>query len=161
MKADETYLTISDVAHRSGVAKSALRYYETRGLIRSVRLANNHRRYPRSMLRRISVIRVAQMLGLSLQEIAQALASLPDERTPTREDWVQISANWGKLLDQRIANLQNLRDRLSGCIGCGCLSLENCALYNAADRAADLGSGPRYLLGDAPDNTGKTATKPV
>ena len=150
MSGENHYLTISEVSRRSGVARSALRYYESRGLIRSVRLASNHRRYHRAMLRRISIIRVAQTLGLSLREIADALSDLPDERTPTREDWIRISTRWEQRLEQRIARLQTLRERLSGCIGCGCLSLEQCALYNASDRAAELGTGPRYLLGDSP-----------
>ena len=150
VKAEQELLSISEVADRSGVARSALRFYESRGLIQSVRLASNHRRYPRSMLRRIALIRVAQTLGLSLQEIADALASLPAGRTPGRKDWQRISLSWGRQLERRIADLQNLRDRLIGCIGCGCLSMENCALYNAGDRAASRGDGPRYLLGDQP-----------
>jgi MerR family redox-sensitive transcriptional activator SoxR len=102
------------------------------------------------MLRRIAIVRVAQTLGLSLREIAGALATLPDERHPTKKDWAKLSASWGRNLDQRIADLQNLRDKLSGCIGCGCLSLKRCSLYNAGDTAARRGSGPRYLLGDDP-----------
>jgi MerR family redox-sensitive transcriptional activator SoxR len=102
------------------------------------------------MLRRIAIIRVAQTLGLSLREIAGAFATLPDNRNPTKKDWARLSTTWGKQLDRRIADLQNLRGRLSGCIGCGCLSLTHCSLYNAGDEAADLGSGPRYLLGDSP-----------
>ena len=150
MKKSNDYLTIGDTARRSGVATSALRFYESRGLINSVRVTGNHRRYHRAMLRRIAIIRVAQTLGLSLREIADALASLPDKRTATKKDWAKLSTSWGRQLDHRIADLQNLRARLSGCIGCGCLSLEHCSLYNADDEAADLGSGPRYLLGDAP-----------
>jgi MerR family redox-sensitive transcriptional activator SoxR len=142
------YLSIGEVARRSGVAPSALRFYETRGLIHSARAGSNHRRYHRAMLRRISLIRVAQTLGLSLQEIASAFASLPRDRAPTKRDWASLSSRWGKYLDRRIANLQNLRDRLDGCIGCGCLSMRNCALYNPGDTAAISGSGPRYLLGD-------------
>ena len=150
MKKPEDYLTIGDAAQRSGVATSTLRFYETRGLIRSIRVSGNHRRYHRAMLRRISIIRVAQTLGLSLREIAAALDTLPDQRTPTKKDWAKLSASWGKQLDQRITDLQNLRDKLSGCIGCGCLSLKRCALYNSDDGAASLGAGPRYLLGDKP-----------
>jgi MerR family redox-sensitive transcriptional activator SoxR len=146
----KSYLSIGEVSRRSGVAPSALRFYESRGLIHSVRGGGNHRRYHRAMLRRISIIRVAQTLGLSLQEIGSALASLPRDRAPNKRDWAKLSSHWGKRLDQRIAALQNLRERLSGCIGCGCLSMKNCALYNADDRAAQLGSGPRYLLGDSP-----------
>ena len=150
MKKSKDYLTIGDTAQRSGVATSTLRFYETRGLINSIRVTGNHRRYHRAMLRRIAIIRVAQTLGLSLREIAAAFANLPDKRTATRKDWAKLSATWGRQLDRRIVDLQNLRDRLSGCIGCGCLSLQHCSLYNADDEAADLGSGPRYLLGDSP-----------
>lgn len=150
MKISQNFLTIGETARRSGIATSALRFYETRGLISSLRIAGNHRRYHRAMLRRIAIIRVAQTLGLSLREIADAFANLPDKRTPTRKDWARLSANWGRKLDQRITDLQNLRGRLSGCIGCGCLSMKKCSLYNAGDEAADLGSGPRYLLGDSP-----------
>ena len=150
MKKTGNYLGIGEVAQRSGVAASALRFYESRGLIQSVRVSGNHRRYHRAMLRRISLIRVAQSLGLSLTEIGEALAELPNQRTPTKKDWSKLSASWGKRLDQRIADLQNLRDRLSGCIGCGCLSMKNCALYNENDTARKLGDGPRYLLGDRP-----------
>jgi MerR family redox-sensitive transcriptional activator SoxR len=132
------------------VAASTLRFYESRGLISSVRVAGNHRRYHRAMLRRIAVIRAAQTLGLSLREIADALGSLPRQRNPTRRDCERLSTTWGRQLDRRIADLQNLRDRLDACIGCGCLSLNHCALYNAGDEASELGSGPRYLLGDAP-----------
>jgi len=143
MKQSQDFLTIGDAARRSGVATSALRFYESRGLISSVRVAGNHRRYHRAMLRRIALIRVAQTLGLSLREVGDAFATLPDKRTATKKDWAKLSATWGSQLDRRIANLQNLRGRLSGCIGCGCLSLTHCSLYNAGDEAADLGSGPR------------------
>ncbi len=150
MKKPEDYLAIGDAAKRSGVATSTLRFYETRGLIHSIRVSGNHRRYHRAMLRRISIIRVAQTLGFSLREIAAALDTLPDQRTPTKRDWEKLSTSWGKQLDQRITDLQNLRDKLSGCIGCGCLSLKRCTLYNSDDGAAGLGAGPRYLLGDEP-----------
>jgi MerR family redox-sensitive transcriptional activator SoxR len=152
MKPSTDFLTIGDAAERSGVATSALRFYESRGLISSVRVSGNHRRYHRATLRRIAIIRVAQTLGLSLREIASAFETLPEKRNPTKKDWARLSTTWGRQLDQRIADLQNLRGRLSGCIGCGCLSLQNCALYNAGDEAADLGSGPRYLLGDTPQD---------
>ena len=152
MKSANNYLTIGDAARRSGVATSALRFYESRGLISSLRVSGNHRRYHRATLRRIAIIRVAQTLGLSLAEIATAFESLPDGRNPTRRDWENLSTRWGKQLDQRIAELQNLRNRLGGCIGCGCLSLTHCSLYNAGDEAAGLGSGPRYLLGDEPQD---------
>lgn len=150
MKKPEDYLTIGDAARRSGVATSTLRFYESRGLIHSIRVTGNHRRYHRATLRRIAIIRAAQTLGLSLREIADALSSLPDKRTASKKDWANLSKNWGRQLDRRIADLQNLRARLSGCIGCGCLSLEYCSLYNIDDEAAHLGSGPRYLLGDSP-----------
>jgi MerR family redox-sensitive transcriptional activator SoxR len=146
----ERYLSIGEVSRRSGVSVSALRFYESRGLIQSIRGAGNHRRYHRAMLRRISIIRVAQTLGLSLGEIGSALDALPQDRAPTKRDWARLSNDWSQRLDQRIAALQNLRGRLSGCIGCGCLSMKSCALYNAGDGAAELGSGPRYLLGDSP-----------
>jgi MerR family redox-sensitive transcriptional activator SoxR len=150
MKTRGEFLSIGETARRSGVASSALRYYESRGLIFSNRGKGNQRRYHRAMLRRIAIIRIAQTLGLSLREIEQAFATLPEARTPTRRDWARLSGEWGKLLDRRIADLQNLRGRLTGCIGCGCLSMKNCALYNAGDEAALLGTGPRYLLGDMP-----------
>jgi MerR family redox-sensitive transcriptional activator SoxR len=151
MKAANELLTIGEAARRSGVATSALRFYDSRGLIESVRVRGNHRRYPRATLRRIAIIRVAQTLGLSLAEIAAVFASLPEQRNPTREDWERLSTRWRSQLDRRIADLQNLRDRLGSCIGCGCLSLTHCSLYNAGDSAAGLGPGPRYLLGDEPD----------
>jgi MerR family redox-sensitive transcriptional activator SoxR len=150
MKNTDNYLSIGEAARRSGVATSTLRFYESRGLIHSIRGSGNHRRYHRAMLRRISIIRIAQTLGLSLREIAGALETLPDQRTPDKKDWTKLSTSWGKQLDLRITRLQNLRDKLSGCIGCGCLSLKKCSLYNAEDEAAQLGSGPRYLLGDKP-----------
>lgn len=143
--------TIGETARRSGVATSTLRFYETRGLISSLRTAGNQRRYHRSMLRRISLVRVAQSLGMTLEEISHALAQLPDGRTPTKHDWEKLSTKWRNQLDERIARLQLMRERLTSCIGCGCLSLRSCSLYNAGDRAAARGSGPRYLLGDAPN----------
>ncbi|MEX0782758.1 MAG: redox-sensitive transcriptional activator SoxR [Dehalococcoidia bacterium] len=141
-------ITITELSQRSGVQASALRFYESIGLIDSERTGGNHRRYPRATLRVVSVIRVAQGLGLSLREIADALKSLPDGRSPTAEDWERMSTAWGEALDARIGQLQQLRDDLSECIGCGCLSLERCALFNTDDRAARKGAGPRYLLGD-------------
>ena len=148
MKTSGAYLTIGDAARRSGVATSTLRFYESRNLIQSIRVSGNHRRYHRAMLRRISIIRVAQTLGLSLKEIASALESLPAKRTPTRRDWEKLSTDWGQQLEQRINDLQNLRDKLSSCIGCGCLSMKRCSLYNAGDEAAESGAGPRFLLDD-------------
>lgn len=143
-------LTIGEAAARAGVAASTLRFYEARGLIRSARTSGNQRRYHRSMLRRISVIQVAQSLGLSLAEIAEALATLPEGRNPTKADWRRLSNRWRDRLDARIERLQRLRDTLSGCIGCGCLSLKSCALHNRDDRAAVRGPGARYLAGDPP-----------
>jgi len=150
MKKTNHYLSIGNAASRCGVATSTLRFYESRGLIQSVRVSSNHRRYHRSMLRRVSIIKVAQTLGLSLNEISTAFAKLPNQRTPTRADWVKLSKTWGKQLDRRIAALQDLRDKLGGCIGCGCLSMQRCGLYNTGDEASKLGSGPQYLLGNKP-----------
>jgi len=152
MTKNDIFLTIGETAQRSGVAASALRFYETRNLIASHRGPGNQRRFHRSMLRRISIIQVDQALGLSLEEISKALETLPNKRTPTLRDWEKLSLKWRDQLDARIANLQKLREKLSGCIGCGCLSLKRCALYNPGDRAAARGAGPRYLLGDTPDN---------
>lgn len=153
------YLSIGETARRSGVAASALRFYESRGLIFADRGSGNQRRYHRRMLRRIAIIRIAQTLGLSLGEIKQAFEALPGERAPTRRDWERLSARWGGELDRRIAELQNLRGQLASCIGCGCLSLKNCALYNAGDAAAQLGAGPRFLLGDRPGQAGRRNSK--
>lgn len=142
------FLTIGDVSARSGVTASALRFYERRGLIRSTRSAGNQRLYHREMLRRISIIRVAQTLGLTLKEISEAMDELPDQRTPTKRDWEQLSKKWQRQLDERIAQMQRMRDKLSRCIGCGCLSLRSCALHNREDHIASDGSGPRFLLRD-------------
>ena len=143
-------LTIGQTAARSGVRTSALRYYESLGLIASERTSGDQRRYARETLRRIAVIRAAQLLGLTLREIRVALNELPQGRTPDPNDWQRLSRTWRGSLDQRIADLQALRDRLSGCIGCGCLSLESCALFNPADQAARAGAGAQYLSGEAP-----------
>ena len=140
-------LTITEVSRRSGVASSALRFYEQRGLIRSERAGSGHRRYRRAVLRRIAFIVFAQKMGLHLQEIATELAKLPENRVPQASDWAQLSRGWTRRIDERIAELQRLRDGLSQCIGCGCLSLKHCQLANPADYAAGLGPGPRYLLG--------------
>lgn len=139
-------LTIGDFAVRSGVAPSALRYYEKEGLIRSTRTAGNQRRYQRSELRRVAFIRIAQQVGISLDEIRDALASLPENRTPTKADWSRLSARWRRRLDERIALMERLRDQLTGCIGCGCLSLQRCRLANPSDQLARTGAGPRTLL---------------
>ena len=144
-------IPIGDLAVRSGVRTSALRFYESRGLITSQRTSGNQRRYARSTIRRVAVIRAAQILGLTLDEIEDALGQLPESRTPNRNDWERLSVLWRGLLDKRITGLEALRDKLSGCIGCGCLSLENCSLLNQGDRAADLGAGARYLEGDSPE----------
>lgn len=141
-------LSIGTLAKRSGVAASALRFYEAQGLIRGTRSVGNQRVYPGEVLRRVGFIRVAQSVGLSLGDIAAALASLPEERTPTAADWSRLSASWRPLIQARIDTLGRLRDQLDACIGCGCLSLAKCKLYNPNDAAAQLGSGPRFLLGD-------------
>lgn len=146
------YLTIGEASRRSGVAASTLRFYEKRGLIRSLRTAGNHRLYHREMLRRISVIRVAQSLGLTLQEISDAMAELPDQRTPTKRDWEKLSKRWRRRLDERIAQMQRIRDKLTRCIGCGCLSLRSCALHNRGDHVATSGPGPRFLLSEPPSS---------
>jgi len=145
-------LPIGEVAARSGVATSALRFYESVGLIRSERSSGNQRLYPRHVLRRVAFIRIAQRLGLSLDEIREALATLPLDRAPTKAQWAMLSRSWRRRLDERIGSLEALRDDLTGCIGCGCLSLQSCRLYNPQDAAAVLGSSARYLLGDEPEN---------
>jgi MerR family redox-sensitive transcriptional activator SoxR len=143
-------LTIGEVARRSGVASSALRFYEDQGLISSERAGAGHRRYPRAVLRRIAFIVFAQRIGLTLQEIGAELAKLPPGRAPTRRDWSRLSGAWTARIDERIAELERLRAGLEECIGCGCLSLERCRLANPQDRAAALGAGPRYWVGDRP-----------
>ncbi len=142
--------TVGEVARRAGVATSALRFYEANGLIRSDRNDAGHRRYHADVLRRVGFIKVAQRVGLTLDEIHTALDSLPEQRTPTRKDWAKLAASWQPILDERIAMLQSMKDKLDGCIGCGCLSLDSCTLYNPSDIAAERGPGPRYLLGDTP-----------
>ncbi len=148
-------LSIGDVAARCGIAPSAVRFYETEGLLRSTRTDGGRRRYERDALRRVAFIRVAQRVGLSLEEVHEALDALPNGRTPTAKDWARLSRAWRPRVDEQISVLTSLRDDLSSCIGCGCLSLRACALYNPGDGAAALGTGPRYLLGDsAADVTG-------
>ncbi len=139
------HLTIGQLATRSGVATSALRYYESEGLLHSERTAGNQRRYARVELRRVAFIRAAQQVGLSLEEIRTALGSLPAERTPTKADWERLSRSWRTRLDEQIAALEGLRDRLSSCIGCGCLSLKTCALSNPGDVMAARGAGAQLL----------------
>ena len=144
----ESELTIGAVSERSGVSASALRFYESEGLIHATRTDGGQRRYRRDALRRVSFIRVAQQVGLSLDEIREALASLPQNRTPTARDWQRLSNSWRPRIDHQIAMLERLRDRLAGCIGCGCLSLKFCRLLNPDDQAAVRGPGPRYILDD-------------
>jgi MerR family redox-sensitive transcriptional activator SoxR len=145
--ADRTdLLTIGEVARRSGVAASALRFYEDRGLIRSERTPTGHRRYRRAVLRRVAFVVFAQRIGLTLDEIGAELARLPSGRIPTGEDWARLSRRWSERIDQRIAELERLRAGLDSCIGCGCLSLSHCRFANPDDRAARQGPGPRYWI---------------
>lgn len=141
-------LPIGEIATRSGIATTAVRFYESVGLVHSTRTDGGQRRYEREVLRRLAFIRVAQRVGLTLDEVREALATLPDRRTPTAKDWARLSRSWRPRLDEQIAVLERLRDDLTSCIGCGCLSLKTCALYNPDDGASALGTGPRYLLGD-------------
>ena len=143
---DKTHpLTVGELAQRSGVAPSALRYYEAQGLISSVRTTGNQRRYERSTLRRVAFIRAAQRVGLSLDEIIAALSTLPGGRTPSPADWARLSRDWRPRINEQIERLERLRDKLDGCIGCGCLSLETCSLQNPDDVAAARGPGAAYL----------------
>ena len=139
-------LTVGEVAARSGVAASALRFYEEQGLIASERTAAGHRRYPRAVLRRVAFIVFAQRVGLSLDEVRQQLATLPKHRAPDRADWARLSAAWTGRIEERIAELERLKRGLTECIGCGCLSLDRCRLANPGDRAARRGAGPRYWI---------------
>lgn len=141
-------MTIGELAKRSGMASSALRYYEEQGLIASTRSGGRQRPFRREVLRRIAFIRAAQTVGLSLEEITTSLAGLPKQRTPTKHDWEQLSSSWRPLIQQRIDHLAILRDQLTACIGCSCLSLTSCALYNPSDVAGQHGNGARYLSGD-------------
>lgn len=141
-------LTVGEMAERSGVAVSTLHFYESKGLIKSWRTAGNQRRYARDVLRRVSIIKVAQRTGIPLAEIREALDTLPNGRTPNARDWAKLSARWREDLDVRIAQLTLLRDRLEGCIGCGCLSMGSCPLRNPEDVAGERGSGPQYLVSD-------------
>jgi MerR family redox-sensitive transcriptional activator SoxR len=141
-------LTIGEVAERSGVATSALRFYEERGLIRSERNISGHRRYPRVVIRRVAFIVFGQKIGLTLEEIGAELAKLPQNRVPERSNWAKLSSGWSRRIDKRIAELERLRAGLTQCIGCGCLSLDRCRFANPGDRAARRGPGPRYWLGD-------------
>jgi MerR family transcriptional regulator, redox-sensitive transcriptional activator SoxR len=145
-------LPIGEVAARSGVPASALRFYEAEGLLTAERSPGGRRLFPRHVLRRIAFIRVAQRVGLSLEEIAEALSMLPADRAPTVREWSRIGGTWRERIDEQIATLERTRDDLTSCIGCGCLSLSRCRLYNPNDAAAALGDGPRFLLGDDPDD---------
>lgn len=140
-------LTITEVSKRSGVASSALRFYEQRGLIESERAGSGHRRFRKPVLRRIAFIVFAQRVGLTLDEIGTALAKLPEDRVPNRRDWAKLSSSWETRIDEEIAQLERLKNSLTDCIGCGCLSLNACKLSNPGDRAAGLGPGPRAWLG--------------
>jgi MerR family redox-sensitive transcriptional activator SoxR len=142
-----TDLTIGELSERSGIATSAIRYYEDRGLVSARRTTGNQRRYQRPTLRRLAFIRTAQRVGLSLEEIEEALATLPSNRTPTKADWTRLSRGWRPRLDARIAQLERLRDTLDSCIGCGCLSLQRCNLSNPGDLVASRGPGPVFLDG--------------
>ena len=148
MTSPSALLTIGDLARRTGLSVSAIRFYEARGLVSAVRTAGNQRRFLRSDIRRLSFALIAQRLGLTVAEIEAELATLPPGRPPSRDDWTAISGRVRGALDARIAMLEKTRDLLDGCIGCGCLSLDNCALYNPGDRAARAGAGPRFLLGN-------------
>lgn len=143
-------LSIGQLARRTGLAVSAIRYYEAQGLVSASRNAGGQRRFARSSIRRLSFVLIAQQLGYQLEQIREQLVALPAERTPTQKDWARMSKTFRHSLDERIATLTRLRERLDGCIGCGCLSLSNCALYNADDKAATLGVGPRFVLGERP-----------
>jgi|SRR5436190_4014764 len=142
-------LTIGELSARSGVAPSALRFYEERGLIHADRTSGNQRRYARATLRRVALVQAGRTAGIPLERIRQALDSLPSERTPTRRDWERLSRAWRADIDRRVATLQAVRDRLTTCIGCGCLSIDRCSLLNPDDEAAALGAGPHYLLPDS------------
>ncbi len=150
-------MTIGEVSRRSGVASSALRFYEEQGLIVSERAGGGHRRFPRAVLRRVAFIVFAQRVGLSLQEIGTELAKLPPDRAPTRRDWDRLSRGWTARIDARIAELQRLKAGLTECIGCGCLSLDRCELANPGDRARRFGPGARYWIGDRPEERAAAA----
>jgi MerR family transcriptional regulator, redox-sensitive transcriptional activator SoxR len=141
-------LTIGEVAARSGVASSALRFYEERGLISSERASSGHRRFNRPVIRRVAFIVFAQRVGLTLDEIGEELSKLPADRVPTRQDWAKLSTSWSSRIDERIAELERLKEGLTECIGCGCLSLGRCQFANPGDRAGARGPGPRYWIGD-------------
>lgn len=145
------FFTIGEAAERCDIPASTLRFYEKKGLIRSIRTEGNQRRYHQSMLRQVSVIKAAQTLGISLEEIEQVFSSLPDKRAPNKRDWENMSSKWAAQLDEKIIAMQRLRQNLTGCIGCGCLSLKVCGLFNPDDQVAERGKGPRYLIEGRPD----------
>lgn len=153
-KALPALLTIGQLATRGGIAASALRFYESQGLLHTTRADNNQRRYDRDALRRVAFIRAAQTVGLSLDEIKQAMDNLPEGRTPTHADWEALATAWKAQLDERLRLIERLRDDLESCIGCGCLSMERCALYNPNDAASQLGHGAQYLKGHTPADVG-------
>ncbi len=146
MAAKSDFLTIGQLAKRCGLATSALRFYEAEGLIKAERDPGGRRRFIRSTLRRVAFVQAGQRVGLSLQEVRQTLAILPENRTPNRSDWALLSRSWRGRLDERIHDLERLRDELTGCIGCGCLSLQRCRIYNPSDAASTMGEGARYLF---------------
>lgn len=150
MKGNDS-IAIGQLAERTGLSVSAIRFYEEKGLVTPDRNAGGQRRFLRSDIRRLSFVMVAQQLGFSISQIADRLHGLPNQRTPTKADWERLSKSFRSELDDRIKALETLRDKLDSCIGCGCLSLKNCKLYNPDDSAARHGAGPRYLLGDRPD----------
>lgn len=152
MASPASFLTVGELAARSGIETSALRFYESEGLISSRRTEGNQRRYARETLRRVAFIRAARVIGLSLGEIGSALGDLPEERTPDRDDWERLSSAWRSVLDDRISELERLRNNLNGCIGCGCLSLESCALFNTNDVLSARGPGARRLLEEVLDD---------
>lgn len=146
-----TLLSIGEVASRTGLAVSAIRFYEERGLVKPVRTAGGQRQFLRSDLRRLSFVMIAQQFGFTIGQIREVLAALPDGRAPTKRDWARIGKSFRRELNARIETMTRLRDRLDSCIGCGCLSLKTCALYNPGDRAHEKGAGPRFLMGDRPE----------
>ena len=149
-------ITIGELSVRSGLAPSALRFYEAKGLISSERSSGNQRRYPRHMLRRVAFIRAAQRVGLSLEEVASALQVLPGSRTPNKADWTRVSRSWTTRIDQQISDLERLKAKLTGCVGCGCLSMRTCALSNPDDERAALAVGPAWL--STAENNGQPCT---
>ncbi|MBB1252937.1 redox-sensitive transcriptional activator SoxR [Streptomyces alkaliterrae] len=150
MKEIPDRLTIGELSARSGMAASALRYYEELGLISSTRTAGGQRRYARATLRRVAFVRAAQQVGLSLDEAREAMARLPADRAPNAREWSRVARRWESRVEERIAELQRLKERLGGCVGCGCLSLQKCRLYNPGDQAAERGPGARHLIEDVP-----------